>query len=158
MSDKDSKGELKPLVDVFIRQLFGKTQEGECYVSIEKTPTPALARRLLYQIFENTRPITPTPEMAFECGYELGHNDTVESSYADPEEKAKDWVKDAIEDGTITPKQEWISVEREHLIALSKIVVFGYKLKDAKSVQGFFEMYLYSTPSPPKKESENEKN
>ena len=32
-------------------------------------------------------------------GYEAGHNDTVESSYSDAQESAKDWLIEAIDDG-----------------------------------------------------------
>lgn len=33
------------------------------------------------------------------CGYESGHNDTVESSYTDAQESAKDWLQEAEKDG-----------------------------------------------------------
>lgn len=33
-------------------------------------------------------------KQSFECGYELGHNDTVESCYGDIEEKAEDYIKE----------------------------------------------------------------
>lgn len=39
---------------------------------------------------------------AFRNGYEAGHNDTVESQYTDAEERGKDWLADAMEDGTFT--------------------------------------------------------
>ena len=38
---------------------------------------------------------------AFIQGYGAGHNDTVESAYSDPEERALDWMSDAREDGSI---------------------------------------------------------
>ena len=38
---------------------------------------------------------------AFINGYECGHNDTVESNYTDAEDRAKDWLEDAIEDGSL---------------------------------------------------------
>lgn len=33
------------------------------------------------------------------CGYESGHNDTVESAYTDAQDSAKDWLADAEKDG-----------------------------------------------------------
>jgi len=38
--------------------------------------------------------------IAFKQGYETGHDDTVESAYTDAEQRGKDWLADAIEDGT----------------------------------------------------------
>ena len=35
---------------------------------------------------------------AFASGYEIGHNDTVESCYADAKEVGEDWLKDASEE------------------------------------------------------------
>ena len=39
-------------------------------------------------------------------GYERGHNDTVESQYADPGESANDWLTDAIDDGGLEYQME----------------------------------------------------
>ena len=35
----------------------------------------------------------------YSCGYEAGHNDTVDSSYTDSIQSGKDWFDEAIDDG-----------------------------------------------------------
>ena len=37
----------------------------------------------------------------FMQGYEVGHNDTVESCYTDAHERGRDWLDDAEKDGSL---------------------------------------------------------
>jgi len=74
-------------------------REYKCLAKIDEATNPPVPQ-VCSKVLLNDETCRRLILVGYKQGYEAGHNDTVESMYGDAEECGKDWLADALEDGT----------------------------------------------------------